>query len=282
MFPNPILSIGDVHVYLYGLLIAIGILACFFMLFEYSKRAGIPNEYVDFAFYNGIVSIVIGFIGSAVWQGLFQYIEQIKDGVPNPQFSLKSGITAIGGLATGAITFIVICIIFRKKYPFALTKLVAVAPMCMLVAHGFGRLGCLMAGCCHGEYLGQEYVFGGIKMDGSQGWGYYVPTQLYEALFLLLLCALLSLLLLKRNFRFALPVYLAAYGIWRFLIEFARADDRGAFIGSLSPSQTLSLILIVLSVPAYFILKKFVNESRLWRKIFNTIKTNQNLSASLP
>lgn len=262
MFPNPILSLGDVHIYLYGLLIAIGILACFFMLFEYSKRAGIPNEYVDFAFYNGIASIVIGFIGSAVWQGLFQYIEQIKDGVPNPQFSLKSGITAIGGLATGALTFIVICIIFRKKYPFALTKLVAVAPMCMLVAHGFGRLGCLMAGCCHGEYLGQEYVFGGIKMDGSKGWGYYVPTQLYEALFLLLLCALLSLLLLKKNFRFALPVYLAAYGIWRFFIEFARADDRGAFIGSLSPSQTLSLVLIVLSVPAYFILKKFVKESR--------------------
>lgn len=262
MFPNPILSLGDIHVYLYGLLIAIGILACFFMLFEYSKRAGISNEYVDFAFYNGIVSIVIGFIGSAVWQGLFQYIEQIKDGVPNPQFSLKSGITAIGGLATGALTFIVICIIFRKKYPFALTKLVAVAPMCMLVAHGFGRLGCLMAGCCHGEYLGQEYVFGGIKMDGSKGWGYYVPTQLYEALFLLLLCALLSLLLLKKNFKFALPVYLAAYGIWRFFIEFARADDRGAFIGSLSPSQTLSLVLIVLSVPAYFILKKFVKESR--------------------
>ena len=262
MFPNPILSLGDVHIYLYGLLIAIGILACFFMLFEYSKRAGIPNEYVDFAFYNGIASIVIGFIGSAVWQGLFQYIEQIKDGVPNPQFSLKSGITAIGGLATGALTFIVICIIFRKKYPFALTKLVAVAPMCMLVAHGFGRLGCLMAGCCHGEYLGQEYVFGGIKMDGSKGWGYYVPTQLYEALFLLLLCALLSLLLLKKNFKFALPVYLAAYGIWRFFIEFARADDRGAFIGSLSPSQTLSLVLIVLSVPAYFILKKFVKESR--------------------
>lgn len=262
MFPNPILSLGDVHIYLYGLLIAIGILACFFMLFEYSKRAGIPNEYVDFAFYNGIASIVIGFIGSAVWQGLFQYIEQIKDGVPNPQFSLKSGITAIGGLATGALTFIVICIIFRKKYPYALTKLVAVAPMCMLVAHGFGRLGCLMAGCCHGEYLGQEYVFGGIRMDGSKGWGYYVPTQLYEALFLLLLCALLSLLLLKKNFRFALPVYLAAYGIWRFFIEFARADDRGAFIGSLSPSQTLSLVLIVLSVPAYFILKKFVKESR--------------------
>ena len=246
MFPNPILSIGDTHIYLYGLLIALGILACFLVLFQYSKRAGISNEYVDFAFYNGIASIVIGFIGSALWQGLFQYIEDVKKGVPNPQFSIKSGITAIGGLATGALTFIVICLIFRKKYPFSLTKLVVVAPMCMIIAHGFGRLGCLMAGCCHGEYLGQEYVFGGIRMDGTNGWGYYVPTQLYEALFLFLLFTVLTLLLYKKDFEYSLPVYLASYGIWRFIIEFARADDRGAFIGSLTPSQTLSLVLVAL------------------------------------
>ena len=269
MCPDSILTLGDYSVNLYGLLIAIGILACFFVLFEYSKRAGIPNEYVDFAFYNGIASIVIGFIGAAFFDELFDYIQAIKNGDPNPKFDLTNGgITAIGGLATGAITFIIICIIFRKKYPYALTKLVAVAPMCMLVAHGFGRLGCLMAGCCHGEYLGQEYVFGGIKMrgelEGFPKWGYYVPTQLYEAIFLFLLFALLSLLLYKKNFKFALPVYLAGYGIWRFLIEFARADERGALIGSLSPSQTLSLILIVLSVPAYFILKKFVTESKAY------------------
>lgn len=264
MFPNPILSIGDTHIYLYGLLIALGILACFFVLFKYSKRAGIPNEYVDFAFYNGIASIVIGFIGSALWQGLFQYIEDVKNGVPNPQFSIKSGITAIGGLATGALTFIVICLIFRKKYPFSLTKLVVVAPMCMIIAHGFGRLGCLMAGCCHGEYLGQEYVFGGIRMDGTNGWGYYVPTQLYEALFLFLLFTVLTLLLYKKDFEYSLPVYLASYGIWRFIIEFARADDRGAFIGSLTPSQTLSLVLVALSVPAYFILKHFIAKKRAY------------------
>lgn len=264
MFPNPILSIGDTHIYLYGLLIALGILACFFVLFQYSKRAGIPNEYVDFAFYNGIASIVIGFIGSALWQGLFQYIEDVKNGVPNPQFSIKSGITAIGGLATGALTFIVICLIFRKKYPFSLTKLVVVAPMCMIIAHAFGRMGCLMAGCCHGEYLGQEYVFGGIRMDGTNGWGYYVPTQLYEALFLFLLFTVLTLLLYKKDFEYSLPVYLASYGIWRFIIEFARADDRGAFIGSLTPSQTLSLVLVALSVPAYFILKHFLAKKRAY------------------
>ena len=255
MYPYPVLSLGDVHVYLYGILIALGILACFLLLFELSKRTGISDKYVDFTFYNAIVAIVLGFVGAALFQAVFNYIDDIKEGVPNPTFSLDGGITAIGGLLSGALVFIIGCIIFRKKFPFALTKIVTVAPMCMLIAHGFGRLGCLMAGCCHGAYLGSEYVFGGIRMEGSLGWGYYVPVQLYEALFLLSLCAILCLLLLKKNFKYTLPVYMATYGLWRFLIEFARADDRGSFIGPLSPSQTLSLLLIIGSVGVYFLLK---------------------------
>ena len=259
MYPYAVISIGDLSVYMYGLMIAIGILACFFVLFEFGKRAGISAKYIDFAFYTGIISIVVGFVGSALWQGIFNYIDDVKSGVPNPTFSLEGGITAIGGLGTGALCYIVICLIFGKKYPFALTKTVIVAPLCMIVAHAFGRLGCLFAGCCHGEFLGEEYVFGGIKMLGEEGWGYYVPVQLYESLFLFTLFTVLSLLLLKRNFKLVLPVYLVAYGIWRFCIEFARADAaRGQFIGGLSPSQTLSLVLIVLAVPAYFILRKFV------------------------
>ena len=101
-------------------------------------------------------------------------------------------------------------------------------------------------------------------MYGNNGWGYYVPTQLYEALFLFLLFTVLTLLLYKKDFEYSLPVYLASYGIWRFIIEFARADDRGAFIGSLTPSQTLSLVLVALSVPAYFILKHFLAKKRAY------------------
>ena len=263
MYPYAVLSLGDLHVYMYGIMIAIGILACFFVLFEFGKRMGISASYIDFAFYTGIVSIVVGFIGSAVWQGLFNYIDDVKNGVANPTFSLEGGITAIGGLSSGALCYIVICLCFRKKFPFSLTKTVLVAPLCMIIAHGFGRLGCLMAGCCHGEFLGTEYVFGGIKMQGEEGWGYYVPVQLYEALFLFLLFTVLTLLMFKKNFKYTLPVYLLGYGIWRFFIEFARADDaRGSFIGNLSPSQALSIALVILSVPAYFILRHFITKMK--------------------
>lgn len=260
MYPYAILELGDIKVYLYGVMIALGILSCFLVLFEYCKKVGISNKYVDFAFYTGIVAIVIGFIGSAAWQGMFNYIDDLKSGVSNPEFSLEGGITAIGGLATGAIVYIISCLIFRKKYPFALTKTVIVAPCCMIVAHAFGRLGCLCAGCCHGEFLGKEFVFGGIKMNGTLGWGYYVPTQLYESLFLFALFTVLTILILKKGFRYSLPVYLASYGIWRFIIEFFRTDYRGSFVGSLTPSQTQSLILIALAIPAYFILRYFIKK----------------------
>lgn len=262
MYPYPILSLGDLSIYMYGLMIAAGILACFFVLFEFGKWAGVSAKYIDFAFYAGIVSIVVGFIGSAAWQGLFNYIDAIKSGVKNPTFSLNGGITAIGGLGTGALTYIIICLCFKNRYPYALTKTVIVAPLCMIIAHAFGRLGCLFSGCCHGEFLGTQYVFGGIKMLGEEGWGYYVPVQLYESLFLFMLFTVLSILLLKKRFKLILPIYLGAYGIWRFFIEFARADAaRGSFIGNLSPSQSLSILLVVLAVPAFFILRHFVKKA---------------------
>jgi phosphatidylglycerol:prolipoprotein diacylglycerol transferase len=267
MHPQPLFELFGKEVYLYGIFIGVGLLACIWVLYYYTKKKGVPIAVQDFVFVSAIVGIALGFLAAKLFQAFYDYLASGEFDFYN------AGITVMGGLVGGAIAFVITyfvggMLVFKGKNKGLHIKhfndIVLIAPICICIAHGFGRLGCLMAGCCHGEYLGQDFVFGGIKMDGSKGWGYYVPTQLYEALFLLLLCAVLSLLLLRRNFKFALPVYLAAYGIWRFLIEFARADDRGAFVGSLSPSQTLSLILIVLSVPAYFILKKFVAESKAY------------------
>ena len=151
MVPNPILSIGDVHVYMYGLMIAIGILCCFWVLFNYTKILAIPTRYVDFIFYDGIASIVIGFVGSALWQSIFSFIEARQTN-PDAVFTpFGNGITAIGGITVGAVTFIIIALCFKKRYPYLLTKTVIFAPCCITIAHAFGRLGCFFAGCCYGR-----------------------------------------------------------------------------------------------------------------------------------
>jgi prolipoprotein diacylglyceryltransferase len=79
---------------------------------------------------------------------------------------------------------------------------------------------------------------------------------LFEALFLFALCGVL-LLLMKTGRRHQMPVYMMSYSTWRFLIEYARADDRGQTVVSfLSPSQLFSVLLmlggiVILAVELY-------------------------------
>ena len=65
-----------------------------------------------------------------------------------------------------------------------------------------------------------------------------------------------SYLVLKKKFKYNMSLYLVAYGVFRFLIEFIRGDDRGKFIGALSPSQFWSIGMVVLGI-ALFCVTKF-------------------------
>jgi prolipoprotein diacylglyceryltransferase len=123
-----------------------------------------------------------------------------------------------------------------------------------LIAHAFGRIGCFFAGCCHGPETDAWY---GIYMYATSlgKKATVVPTQLYEAIFLFALCAVCFLLVWKKKFRHNLSVYLIAYGIFRFCLEFVRADDRGQFLGSLTPSQFWSIVMIIAGIALIFLLR---------------------------
>ena len=84
-----------------------------------------------------------------------------------------------------------------------------------------------------------------------------MPIQLYEAAFLFLLSALMIVLLFKFNFKYNMSVYLIGYGVWRFIIEYFRADYRGDFIPGLSPSQFWSIIMVLGGIAIFFIYRHF-------------------------
>lgn len=249
MYPDKL--IPGLNVNLYGIMIAIGLLACFGVLFYYSKRKGNDPRFTDFVFYNGVFSIAFGFFSAALFQSFYNYLDN-----PEAGFRFGSGITFIGGLIGGVASFLLIYFLFRKHAHGKLTDILGVATCCILIAHAFGRLGCLFAGCCHGEYLGTKPVFGGIYMrPGNAVAGYYVPIQLYEALFLFIMFGVCSYLLLKKDFKHNLSLYLICYGIFRFVNEFFRTDSRGQFIGSLSPSQFWSIVMVIAGVGLIFLLE---------------------------
>ncbi len=261
MIPEPIFKLfGMFPVHMYGVCIATGILACFLVLFYFTKYKKMHLDVQDFAFYVTIGAIALGFLAAKLFQAFYDFIE---DGVFD---FANAGITAMGGFIGGAAAFIALYFgvghfLFQgeKKglHIKEFNKILLTAPICITVAHAFGRIGCLMSGCCHGAYLGQEYVFGGIWMRGSGLWGYYVPTQLYEALFLFLLTGVLALLFFKR-FNITHIVYLIGYGAWRIVIEFFRTDARGAVVLGLAPSQWQSFIFIIggLALLAFYLIKK--------------------------
>jgi phosphatidylglycerol:prolipoprotein diacylglycerol transferase len=141
----------------------------------------------------------------------------------------------------------------KKRYKTSFLRVQSFAPSAILVAHGFGRLGCLFAGCCHGAETDAWY---GIYMH-TNAFGYtkVVPTQLFEALFLFALFAVCFYLVMKKDFKYNFTVYLICYGIWRFIIEFFRADNRGSFVEGVSPSQFWSIVMVVAGVACFFVLR---------------------------
>ena len=85
-------------------------------------------------------------------------------------------------------------------------------------------------------------------MYGSCGYAKYVPIQLFEAIFLFLLCALLIIMTLERK-KHVFSTYIVVYGVWRFFIEYVRADYRGSsFISFLTPSQVAAIGFILAGV----------------------------------
>lgn len=232
--------------YMYGLMIAIGILCCFGVIFYYGKKKKVEEKFLDFFFYAVIVSIALGFGSAALFQSVYNYIANPDDG-----FHFGSeGMTFIGGLIGGVSCFMIIYAIFRKRYKTRLYQVLSMVPCGILIAHAFGRIGCFFAGCCYGK---ETDSFLGVKFPDLPNPVH--ATQLYEALFLLLLFGICFYLLMKKDFKYNMSVYLIAYGIFRFCLEFLRDDARGKLVAGITPSQFWSILMVGAGVGLYFLVR---------------------------
>lgn len=255
MHSDPIVSFNlfgkQMEITLYGIFLSLGLVACLLVYKFFTDYRKIRTEVQDFGFITAICAIALGFLAAALFQSVYNYIE-------NGYWEFGA-ITAMGGFIGGAAAYIAIYFgvgkfYFRGKkagiHVKEFNKILLVAPCCITIAHAFGRIGCLMAGCCHGAQVSGPGQ-GGLYMPVNGG--YYIPTQLYEAIFLFILFGVLTWMYYKR-YNLTHVVYLIAYGVWRFIIEFFRTDDRGAFIGSISPSQFQSIVFVLGGIALFLFL----------------------------
>ena len=254
MFPYDILPGIDLYVIFLAL-------AAFFAIVTFGRLAdkvGIERGVQSMSIFTAIAAIVAGYGSAVAFQAVYNIAKEGKFVINE-----GTGATFYGGLIGGAACFILIYFVWghfkfadnlHKKRFLAVSE-VAVASI--TIAHSLGRIGCLMAGCCHGKATTAWY---GIKMVHL---GYkVVPIQLFEAIFLMLIFALF-VYRIYRGSKCNLPMYMMLYGAWRFVIEYARDDYRGTtFISFLTPSQLTALIMIIGGGVLYFIMKKiYVNNA---------------------
>lgn len=174
------------------------------------------------------------------------------------------GITWLGGFLGMLPSVYLLLYLFRpEKSDKVITCFNSLMPG-LVLAHAIGRVGCFLNGCCYGaetdSILGVEFPRGSfvamMKPAGYGGVSVKVhPTQLYECFFELLLF-MVMLLLMKKLFNYYLALYCVSYSIFRFGLEFLRGDDRGDVGIGLSPSQLMSIILLIIGIVFFVISKK--------------------------
>jgi phosphatidylglycerol:prolipoprotein diacylglycerol transferase len=124
-----------------------------------------------------------------------------------------------------------------------------IADLCSpVIAFGlfFGRMGCFLNGCCYGKETDMPW---GVDFPTVPGHAHVHPTQLYEAIGCLGIFAILYWVVRPRKRRHGdvFAALLTLYGLLRFMLEFLRDDERGAFLG-ISTSQWIGIPLVAWGV----------------------------------
>ena len=226
----------------YGFMIAIGFLLAIYTVRRLAVRNKInPDLISDLSFW----LLISGFMGSR----LLFVITRFDYFMQNPLDIIKvweGGLVFFGGL----ITATAYAVWFFRKHKLAPWVMIDVLSPGLVLAHAFGRLGCLGAGCCYGRPTDMPW---GIKLNselvdiGLRGVPLH-PTQLYESTALFILFA--GMMYIGKHKKFDGQVgltYFMLYPIIRSIIEIYRGDSiRGFLIENvLSTSQFISILVFI-------------------------------------
>jgi len=242
-----LLKLGPVTLHSYGFMMALGVAFALWFMYRQAKARQIDApKLLDAAFYVMIVAL----IGAKVvlLAGNASYY------LANPRelfWIARSGGVFQGGLAFGLI--FALWYFRRKKLPtWRIADIVAPA---LALGHGFGRIGCFLAGCCYGKECSlpwgvtfrSEYAHNLTSIPLNET---LHPVQLYEsALNFLNFFVLFTLLRRKKYDGQVFPFYVINYSVIRYFTEFFRGDHAEKAILFRGPSA-----LTTVTYPQFFCL----------------------------
>jgi phosphatidylglycerol:prolipoprotein diacylglycerol transferase len=248
-------------IYSYGAMLGLAFISGWYLGVYFANREGIPYKKTYTAY---VLIIIFSLVGARIahlitnpdtWGVLHER------GFFGALFASKcEGLVAYGGYIGGTLTGWV----YMRLNKLDFWSLVDCTIPSMTLGLGITRLGCFLAGCCHGIPTDApwgmsfppgspaSYAFLNGAVAGKLASPPVHPTQLYEALLGFILFPLAIFFLKRRKFTGqAFLLVVPFYAVGRFLLEFIRGDtDRGTVLG-LSTSQFIGVVLILLVVGLY-------------------------------
>lgn len=234
----------QISVYSYGFFIAMGVLASYFFMSRRVTRFGIDSDKLAALF---MWVILAAFVGGRV----FFFFEDLGHFIDNPREMLR--FRGGGFVFYGSLVFAVpVMIIWLRKHSIPVRPFLDIVAFAGPIVHSLGRVGCFMAGCCHGTECDNIL---GVTFNHPESLARPLhsplyPTQLFDIGINLII--LLVLFFLSRRKLFAgqlFLVYIVLYAIGRSINEIFRGDEaRGFVFGTgVSHSQFIAFILLLVS-----------------------------------
>jgi phosphatidylglycerol:prolipoprotein diacylglycerol transferase len=242
---------GNFTIYWYGILVALGFLAALWTASRRAPISGIASERVADL---GPWLILGAVVGARVFFVVSYWREEFAGHPFYEVFMIRrGGLVFYGGFIGAAVAHIIFCRL--KRIP--LWKMADVIAPSIALGYFFGRLGCLMTGCCFGKECDLPWA---IRFPaGHESYPHSVhPTQLYEAFLGLILYGILAWLYRRKRFDGQVfAIYLVASGLIRFSVEFFRGDYPVHYLGGwATPAQPIAAAIFIAGIGLWYALQR--------------------------
>jgi len=247
--PLPFLN-TSFHIYFYGILIMLGVVAAAFLAQAEAKRHGINPDYIwDSLFW----VVLAGIVGARIWHIFSPPPSMVAQGIttgwylshPLDMINIRNGGLGIpGAIIGGAVALWLYC---RNKKISFLSLVDTIVPGVAL-AQAIGRWGNFFNQELYGKPTNlpwKIYIDPAHRVPGFQNYNFFTPLFLYESLWNLLNMAIL--LWMARRFEKWLKagdlfyIYMIMYSIGRFFLEFLRVDS--SQVGGINFNQTFVVLV---------------------------------------
>ncbi len=248
---------GPITIHWYGVMIALAFLFGLWTATLRARREKIPGEFIA----DVVVALMIGSIIGARIVYVTTYWHEEFAGQPLMEiFAVwHGGLVYYGGLL-GAIAAGALYMLWKKM---PVWKTADVLAPSIALGSFFGRIGCLLNGCCYGRPTDLPWAItftNPVAHDVSNtplGVPLH-PTQIYDALLNLALYGFLAWLFRRKKFDGEIfATYLICYAITRSIVEYFRGDYTTLHYHlGLTPAQWISVPIFITGLALAAILSR--------------------------